>query len=132
MDIYSAINAGSVGREGASDAAAGGAPGSVRDKVLFQMGGHRDNARRMLGMLDQPQSVALPAAAASSPAVPAMASPMGAVAAPMEIDKGMLAALNAIAKTAQEDHADDLPLIEFGTPPGMARARAAMRHRMRG
>ena len=33
LDIYSAINAGRVGRYGASDTAAGGAPGNVADKV---------------------------------------------------------------------------------------------------
>lgn len=49
LDIYSAINAGQVGRYGASDAAAGGAPGTVRDKVEQQMGGHRQNALALLG-----------------------------------------------------------------------------------
>lgn len=48
MDIYSAINAGSVGREGASDAAAGGAPGTVADKVNNQMAGHRQKAIALL------------------------------------------------------------------------------------
>ncbi len=50
MDIYSAINAGGVGRYGASDAAAGGAPGTVADKVNYQMAGHRDKAAALLGM----------------------------------------------------------------------------------
>lgn len=40
LDVYSAINAGSVGRYNASDAAAGGAPGTVADKVQT-MGAHR-------------------------------------------------------------------------------------------
>lgn len=48
MDIYSAINAGGVGRYGASDANNGGAPGTVRDKVTNQMAGHRQNAERLL------------------------------------------------------------------------------------
>src|SRR5688572_22652650 len=41
LDIYSAINAGRVGRYGASDANNGGAPGTVADKVANQMALHR-------------------------------------------------------------------------------------------
>lgn len=48
MDIYSAINAGGVGRYGASDANNGGAPGTVADKVNDQMAGHRAKARALL------------------------------------------------------------------------------------
>lgn len=51
MDIYSAVNAGRVGRYGASDANNGGAPGTVADKVNNQMSGHRQNAERLLGDL---------------------------------------------------------------------------------
>jgi hypothetical protein len=47
LDIYSAVNAGRVGRYGASDAAAGGAPGTVADKVAG-MSGHRKNAEKLL------------------------------------------------------------------------------------
>jgi hypothetical protein len=49
LDIYSAINAGGVGRYDASDANNGGAPGTVRDKVENQMGGHRQRALALLG-----------------------------------------------------------------------------------
>ncbi|MGT2444469.1 hypothetical protein ACU4I5_18595 [Ensifer adhaerens] len=49
MDIYSAINAGGVGRYGASDANNGGAPGTVADKVNNQMAGHRQKALALLG-----------------------------------------------------------------------------------
>lgn len=49
LDIYSAINAGGVGRYSRSDSHAGGAPGTVRDKVQNQMAGHRRNAARLLG-----------------------------------------------------------------------------------
>lgn len=49
LDIYSAINAGRVGRYNASDAANGGAPGTVRDKVEEQMAGHRRKAMELLG-----------------------------------------------------------------------------------
>lgn len=49
LDIYSAINAGGVGRYGASDANNGGAPGTVADKVNNQMAGHRMKAMALLG-----------------------------------------------------------------------------------
>lgn len=49
LDVYSAINAGGVGRYGASDANNGGAPGNVRDKVENQMAGHRQKAMALLG-----------------------------------------------------------------------------------
>lgn len=48
LDIYSTINAGSPGRYNASDAANGGAPGTVADKVRDQMAGHRANVTSML------------------------------------------------------------------------------------
>jgi hypothetical protein len=48
LDLYSTINAGSPGRYGASDANNGGAPGTVRDKVNNQMGGHRRRAQALL------------------------------------------------------------------------------------
>lgn len=49
MDIYSAIDAGRVGRYGASDANNGGAPGTVADKVNQQMAGHRQKALALIG-----------------------------------------------------------------------------------
>lgn len=51
LDIYSAINAGGVGRYTASDANNGGAPGTVADKVNNQMAGHRQKAMALLGQL---------------------------------------------------------------------------------
>jgi hypothetical protein len=49
MDVYSAINAGRVGKYGASDANNGGAPGTVADKVNNQMAGHRAKAMALFG-----------------------------------------------------------------------------------
>lgn len=49
LDVYSAINAGGVGRYNRSDAANGGAPGTVADKVNNQMAGHRQKAMALLG-----------------------------------------------------------------------------------
>lgn len=63
LDIYSAINAGAPGLYNRSDAAAGGAPGTVRDKVEQQMSGHRAKALRLLGV--QTAAADMPAADAS-------------------------------------------------------------------
>lgn len=57
MDVYSAINAGRVGRYGASDANNGGAPGTVADKVNRQMAGHRAKAMALLGDNGNPGSM---------------------------------------------------------------------------
>lgn len=54
MDIYSAINAGGVGLYDRSDTAAGGAPGTVADKVNNQMAGHRAKAMRLFADLPAP------------------------------------------------------------------------------
>lgn len=59
MDIYSAINAGGVGRYNRSDAAAGGAPGTVADKVNNQMAGHRAKALAMFGGGTTPAAAAI-------------------------------------------------------------------------
>lgn len=58
MDLYSAVNAGRVGRYNASDANNGGAPGTVRDKVNNQMAGHRKNAERLIGNGGPPPNLA--------------------------------------------------------------------------
>ena len=47
-DLYSTINAGRPGLYNRSDAANGGAPGTVADKVDFQMGAHRATGDRIL------------------------------------------------------------------------------------
>lgn len=48
LDAYSIVNAGAPGLYDRSDEAAGGAPGTVRDKVYKQMEGHRAKARRLV------------------------------------------------------------------------------------
>lgn len=50
LDIYSTINAGAPGLYNRSDAKAGGAPGTVADKVRDQMAGHRAKAIALLGI----------------------------------------------------------------------------------
>jgi D-alanyl-D-alanine carboxypeptidase len=62
--LYSTINAGRPDRLGARDAAAGGAPGTVLDKVRTQMAGHEAKARKLLGT---PASAALSSPPAAAP-----------------------------------------------------------------
>lgn len=57
LDVYSAINAGGVGLYNRTDANNGGAPGTVRDKVENQMGGHRRKAQRLMAMAETPSSI---------------------------------------------------------------------------
>lgn len=66
LDIYSAINAGGVGKYNASDANNGGAPGTVRDKVEQQMSGHRAKAEALLGGASQVASLDPKAAMAAA------------------------------------------------------------------
>lgn len=89
LDLYSAVNAGKVGRYNASDANNGGAPGTVRDKVEKQMGGHRLKAEALLGpdgVLGGPptQMAAAPTTLGQTEGQPAPAwSPLGANIVPM-------------------------------------------------
>ncbi len=54
IDIYSAVNAGAPGLYDRSDWKAGGAPGTVADKVMYQMEGHKQKAAALLGGTYQP------------------------------------------------------------------------------
>lgn len=81
MDVYSAINAGRVGRYGASDANNGGAPGTVADKVNSQMADHAAKADQLLGLAQG----YTPPVAAQSAAAPS--APMGLLAASPEQPK---------------------------------------------
>lgn len=49
MDMYSTVNAGAPGRFNRSDYGNGGAPGTVADKVNYQMEGHKRKAVALLG-----------------------------------------------------------------------------------
>lgn len=66
MDIYSTINAGAPGLYNLSDAANGGMPGTVADKVNQQMAGHRARAEALLA---QPYQPAPPSAPQLPPAI---------------------------------------------------------------
>lgn len=52
LDAYSTVNAGRPGLYNRSDAAAGGMPGTVADKVNQQFGPHRQKAMAFLGNAD--------------------------------------------------------------------------------
>jgi hypothetical protein len=82
LDAYSAVNAGSVGRYNASDTAAGGAPGTVRDKVQNQMGPHMAKAQGLLGGTWGPSGPSMPApvkpasiSVPTNPGMPGMMTP---------------------------------------------------------
>lgn len=53
LDVYSTVNAGAPGLYNRSDEKAGGAPGTVLDKVRDQMSGHREKAMNLLQMFSQ-------------------------------------------------------------------------------
>lgn len=75
LDAYSVVNAGGPGRYNASDTAAGGAPGTVADKVNGQFGPHRDKAYALLGGEYAPSSGGQNALAAGGPAPNALGQP---------------------------------------------------------
>ncbi len=86
LDVYSAVNAGRVGRYNASDANNGGAPGTVADKVNNQMGAHMRKAAALLGGSFTPppasaQGVAAPTSIASLYSGEAAIAPSAAPAA---------------------------------------------------
>lgn len=79
LDLYSTVNAGRPGRYNASDAANGGTPGTVADKVFGQMADHRAKMSPLfggpVGVLGNPPAGAQPMAAvgpagAASPGQP--------------------------------------------------------------
>lgn len=145
LDVYSAINAGRVGLYNRSDAHAGGAPGTVADKVANQMHGHRLKAAMLLdGKLPDgvvmPRRASAPAPGASSAV--AAAAPAASRALPLSIAPPVdpsgavvggadpaLALLGQIAKNAEDDRIKPVPMmpIQYANPPGLQRARALAR-----
>ncbi len=100
LDVYSAINAGGVGRYNASDAAAGGAPGTVRDKVMNQMAGHRAKAANLLGTVAVNPSTAVGSGIAAAQGSAAAGQAAGAAAAPTSPLSGLMSlmALSSMKK----------------------------------
>lgn len=153
LDVYSAINAGRVGRYGASDAHNGGAPGSVADKVA-SMAAHRKRANALLGLDAAPGRAGPPDAMAgslgpdgvASAAVPSQSSGgQAATAVPMsfapsggaDVGEDGAAAIRALiaipAAVAQEEPpAMDVPAIRYASPAGLSRLRTLARAAARG
>lgn len=117
LDVYSTINAGRPGLYNRSDAANGGAPGTVLDKVTGQMYGHRMRAKALLG--DESAAPApAPVATAAAPAAPS--APVSAGVAPVPPSPGadtalspdLIAALQRIPQMLEQQN-------EMPAPPQM-------------
>lgn len=126
LDVYSAINAGRVGRHNATDAHNGGAPGTVADKVNNQMAGHATNADRLLA-LAQGQSAPQTPATVPQPSAPvqlASAAPepaMGLLAQPQEQQPDPMAAMQGLlSQSAPQEQA---PAMEPMAPRGLLSRR---------
>lgn len=143
LDIYSTINAGRPGLYNASDAANGGAPGTVADKVMGQMAGHRARANALLGDTAAPDTIAPPVQqsavaqpqpqGATTTASTALGSLDGGVApaagvgpaAGGTLDKAM-GALSALGKQQQGQQQDQGPQsvpISIAQPAGLPAAQ---------
>lgn len=117
LDIYSAINAGGVGRYNASDANNGGAPGTVRDKVEQQMSGHRSKASALFA--DYNPNAATAAIDAVSPpaaAAPPLPAPTTVAAPPAVAEAAPLASPQQVAQNFQPQPIDPR-LIEAANSP---------------
>lgn len=109
-DIYSAINAGGVGRYGARDAQQGGAPGTVADKVEQQMGGHRTNAMNLLGEDGTQGDTNVPAARARSSGVSPSGTSARTEAEPSALG-GLGSAMGGIGDWFSENKGIILPVL---------------------
>ena len=67
MDLYSIVNTGGPGRYDWTDEKAGGAKGTVSDKVINQMPAHRDKAIKLLGINFAPETSIRPQARGEVP-----------------------------------------------------------------
>lgn len=116
LDIYSTINAGSPGRYGASDAANGGMPGTVADKVRDQMGSHRSN---VVGVLQQPRDPVSPIDPTSTGGPPiSLSAPVGALASAPTTAQTLADAGGKLAPTqqSQPQQPEFLPLQQIAMP----------------
>lgn len=108
---YATINAGSPHKLNARDAAAGGAPGSVREKVRDQFGPHRQKALALLGgeFAPQPGQAApkgrqqAPTGQPGAPPPPSVAAMIGA---PQRSPMAILAALGEMQQQPPQEAPD--------------------------
>lgn len=134
LDVYSAINAGRVGRYSASDANNGGAPGTVADKVANQMVGHRLKANALLGGEYQPPMNVSPrpmgvAVGPAAPTTPPVSPGLPSIAMPAAADGGedqLLASLQRLSAGMMPDEQPmQAPQQQAISLPGVARQRLA-------
>ncbi|MGN6772617.1 MAG: hypothetical protein ACTHJQ_22625 [Rhizobiaceae bacterium] len=108
LDLYSAVNAGHVGRYNASDANNGGAPGTVADKVQT-MGPFRQKAEALLGQPAGP-SPSSPAGGALAASGMQPSAPTQPPASPMVANAGIPSDVAAYATSDQKQ----TPLQKLG------------------
>jgi len=132
LDVYSAINAGHVGRYDRSDANNGGAPGTVADKVNSQMGGHRQNAEQLLAGADfsKPSPVMGSMAVALAPKTSASPVPPGVLAA-ASAPKSAADIFGAMA-LGQQQQPQFSPVQIMGPSPDQANALSSLIQALRG
>lgn len=128
LDIYSAVNSGRVGRPNASDEAAGGAPGTVADKVAG-MAPHRVRAELLLnGKLPPGYGSPAPPTAPQQQASAQQASAPMSMAPPDASDEQFaglleLAKQHAAAAQEQPQMPSALSLLQLGSMPMIDRRR---------
>lgn len=128
LDVYSAINAGRVGRPNASDEAAGGAPGTVADKVAG-MAPHRMRAELLLnGKLPAGYGSPAPPTASQQQASAQQASAPMSMAPPDASDEQFaglleLAKQHAAAAQEQPQMPSALSLLQLGSMPMIDKRR---------
>jgi len=136
LDTYSTINAGRPGLYNRSDAANGGAPGTVADKVA-SMAGHRMRANALLGLDPgsagpaQPGSLAVPQQPTVAPAggAPMSMAPGGAgVPAGDDALQSAIQGLQAAPAAQQAEAPQQAPQMQLDAiryfRPNLAKARA--------
>lgn len=129
-DIYSTINAGSPGLYNRSDANNGGAPGTVMDKVTQQMGPHRANAMRLLGMSgagmlpsSSPVAARIAASSSTAPSATSSSTPTSPEPTADNGDAAFLASLQAIPKMLEQARQQDNAPVEPIPDNGVMRAK---------
>jgi len=119
MDVYSAINAGGVGRYDRSDAQAGGAPGTVADKVNNQMAGHRQKAEQLFAGVNFGSMAPQPSPTPRDPPVASYPSSV-APTVPATTQQNIPAAVQAVAgaPTANKSPSDVFGMLAMmGSQP---------------
>lgn len=118
LDMYSAINAGRVGRNNASDANNGGAPGTVFDKVNSQMSGHEKKALALLGGGSVPSMSSAPIPQGATPLSNPQQTSFGSLAPSTEEPQGggLPSVIASLLAPQQQPQFSPMPQLQFGAP----------------